>query len=63
MRTRLYIAITAAAIVFTALALTTPRVQAGTGGECTPCKKTADCGPKLQCYDGMCKKFKSDKCG
>jgi hypothetical protein len=40
----------------------TPRAIAGSGAQCTPCRKTADCGPKLQCYDGMCKKFKSDKC-
>jgi hypothetical protein len=40
----------------------THRADAGTGAPCTPCKKTADCGPKLQCYDGLCKKFKSDKC-
>jgi hypothetical protein len=53
------------AIVATVAAFTfpyTPKAMAGTGGQCTPCKKTADCGPKLQCYDGMCKKFKSDKC-
>jgi hypothetical protein len=35
---------------------------AGKGGQCSPCTKTADCGPKLQCYGGLCKKFKSDKC-
>jgi hypothetical protein len=50
----------AAAAVFTFAPSST--AIAGSGGQCTPCKKTADCGPKLQCYDGMCKKFKSDKC-
>lgn len=54
-----------ACLVATVTALTlvhTPKAIAGSGGQCSPCKKTADCGPKLQCYDGMCKKFKSEKC-
>jgi hypothetical protein len=50
------------AVVATFTFVQMPSAIAGSGGQCTPCKKTADCGPKLQCYDGMCKKFKSDKC-
>ena len=60
MMRKVFMCVTGVAIGFTLLK--SPQAEAGRGAQCTPCKKTADCGPKLQCYDGMCKKFKSEKC-
>jgi hypothetical protein len=62
MKKRIWLVCCLAATVAAFTFAVTPRAIAGKGGQCTPCEKTADCGPKLQCYDGMCKKFKSDKC-